>query len=384
MMHWWKIMRCWGWLLCFAANAWAQGTPQLPVDTRLNETITVVKNDRLLPVSLEVTVFKPDGNGPFPVVMINHGKEATNNRLQARSRYPNVAREFLRMGYAVIVPMRQGFSNSGGAAVGEGCNIAGNGEAQADDLVAVTRWIKAQAWADSARMIMMGQSHGGLTTLAYAQNPDPGYKLFVNFAGGLMWTSGNCQWQENLRRAFASYGAKTKVPTLWFYGENDSLFPPSVITPAHQAYVDAGGKAEMVAYGPFGTDAHGMFGTVDGMAIWKDKVLEKIKAVGLPVEITHPQFASAAKLSKPPATGFAQTDDVKAVPCVSESCRNGYNVFLSKNKPRAFATNGKGPWAWAERGDDPLQRALDNCNRIAKSETCKLYAVDDDVVWSQP
>jgi dienelactone hydrolase len=370
--------------LIFPLYCFAQGTPQVPIDTRLNETITFVKNDRLFAVNLEVTLFKPDGDGPFPVVVINHGKEASNNRLQPRSRYANVVREFLRLGYVIVIPMRQGFSNSGGAAVGEGCNIAGNGEAQADDIIAVTRWIKSQPWADSKRMMMMGQSHGGLTTLAYAQNPDEGYKVFVNFAGGLMWTSGGCQWQENLRRAFGSFGAKTKASSLWFYGENDSLFPPSVIKPAHEAYTNAGGKAELVAYGPFGIDAHGMFGTIDGMSIWKDKVFAAMQANGLPITVVFPQFTPATKLPKPAVTSFAKLDEVKAIPCISDSCRNGYSTFLSKNKPRAFATNGKGPWAWAEMGDDPLRRALDNCNRAAKDESCKLYAVDDDVVWSAP
>jgi dienelactone hydrolase len=382
-------IQCWL-KFCVAVLSWlvlvssTQATPQIPVDARLNETITFVKNNRLFAVDLEVTLFKPDGAGPFPVVVINHGKEASNNRLQPRSRYPNVARDFLRRGYAIVIPMRQGFSNSGGAAVGEGCNITGNGEAQADDIVAVTQWIKSQPWADASRMIMMGQSHGGLTTLAYAQNPDPGYKLFVNFAGGLMWASGSCLWQENLRRAFASYGGKTKVPSMWFYGENDSLFPPSVIKPAYEAYVNAGGKAELILYGPFGSDAHGMFGTLDGFAIWRDKVLAKLDAMGLPTSVTHPQFPEVIKIAKPNATNFAKLDDTKAVPCMSDNCRNGYNTFLSKNKPRAFATNGKGPWAWAEMGDDPLKRALDNCNRAAKDESCKLYAVDDDVVWTHP
>jgi dienelactone hydrolase len=384
MKRWFRGKICNGLLIGFALAFQAHATPQVPIDTRLNETITFVKNDRLFAVDLEVTLFKPDGTGPFPVLIINHGKEASNNRLQPRSRYPNVAREFLRRGYAIVIPMRQGFSNSGGAAVGEGCNITGNGEAQADDIVAVTRWVKSQPWADGSRMIMMGQSHGGLTTLAYAQNPDPGYKLFVNFAGGLMWASGGCQWQENLRRAFASYGGKTKVESLWFYGENDSLFPPSVVKPAHEAYVNAGGKAELVQYGPFGTDAHGMFGTINGFAIWMEKVMAKLESVGLSTSVKYPQFPTAVKMVKPGATNFAKLDDVKAVPCTSDNCRNGYNTFLSKNKPRAFATNGKGPWSWAEMGDDPLRRALDNCNRNAKDESCKLYAVDDDVVWTNP
>ena len=57
-------------------------------------------------------------------------------------------REFLQRGCAVAVPMRQGFSNSGGHAVSERCNIACNGEVQADDIRAVVAWL-ATRWADS-------------------------------------------------------------------------------------------------------------------------------------------------------------------------------------------------------------------------------------------
>jgi hypothetical protein len=32
-------------------------------------------------------------------------------------------------------------------------------------------------------------------------------------------------------------------------------------------------------------------------------------------------------------------------------------------------------------GDDPAKRALDACNRRTNN-ACKLYAVDDDVVWT--
>ncbi len=359
----------------------AHATPVIPTDPKLNESIEFVKNNRLFAVNLEVTVFKPDGVGPFPVIVINHGKAAMNNRLQARSRYTAVAREFLMRGYAVVLPMRQGFSNSGGAAVGEGCNITGNGEAQADDLIAVTNWLKSQAWVDVQRMAMMGQSHGGVTTLAYAQQPDPGYKAFVNFAGGLRWSSGGCQWQENLKRAFASYGSKTKVPSIWFYGANDSLFPPNVIRPAFDAYVAAGGKAELVAYPEFEEDAHGMFGNPRGFPIWLDKVTALFEANGLPTAITQSRFGVIDRMPKPATTAFAVIGNAAAVPCKSDACRDGYQTFLTKRTPRAFAMNGNGSWAWAFDGDDPLKRALDSCHRNTKDNSCKLYAVDEDIVW---
>lgn len=371
------------WLMCALCVAAGGALAQdVQPDPALGESIVFIKNNRLFPVDLETTIFRPEGAGPFPVVVINHGKDTGNNRLQPRARYAAAAREFLQRGYVVVVPMRQGFSKSGGAAVGEGCNIAGNGEAQTDDVRAVVSWLEKQPWADTQRMVMMGQSHGGLTTLAYAQEPHPGFKLFVNFAGGLKWASGNCPWEQALADAYGRYGARTRVPSLWFYGENDSFFPPNVIRPAHDAYVKAGGKAEMVAYGPFGSDAHGMFGSYSGLPLWLKRVEEKLAAAGLPTAVVLPQYARDSTWTKAPtATDFARVDEVDRVPHLRDTGREGYRAFLLRSSPRAFAIAPNGAWGWATGGEDPLKRALDTCSRRGEGK-CRLYAVDADVVWT--
>ena len=356
--------------------------PDLPVEPALGESVVMVKNGRLLPVDLETTLFRPPGDGPFPVVVINHGKVSGNNRMQPRSRPMPAVREFLQRGYAVVVPMRQGFSNSGGRAVGEGCNIAGNGDAQADDIRSVVAWLATQPWADTQRMVMLGQSHGGLATLAYARDPNPGFKLFVNFAGGLRWADGGCQWERALIDAYARYGASTKVASLWFYGANDSYFPPDVIRPAHAAYVAAGGPAEMVAFGAFGSDAHRLFFSARGLPIWWPMVETKLTAAGLPTEVVQPQFAPPAPMGAPPSTGFATLDDVDKPPRLSDKGREVYRLFLTKPAPRAFALSAGGAWGWATGGDDPLRRAMEICGRAAAAE-CRLYAVDGAVVWSE-
>lgn len=353
----------------------------IEINASLGERIEKVKNDKLIAVSLQVTVFQPLGAGPFPVVVLNHGKETGNNHLQPRNRVITATREFLKRGYAVVAPMRQGFAGSGGTAIGEGCNIEGNGEAQAQDVVAVVRWLGTQSWADTSSMMMIGQSHGGLTTMAYSQNPDPGFKLFVNFAGGLKYTTG-CQWELALRDAFQSYGKQSKTASIWFYGENDSYFPPNVIGPAFKAFVDAGGNAEMVAYGPFSVDAHSMFGNVDGLDIWLERVLAKMKAVGLPVNVVLPQYGRV--VGAPSATAYAKVTDVDALKRVNLGSESAYRIFLAKRPPRAFAIApkaGKQNYAWS--GDAPMERALAACEK-ANNETCVLYAVDDAVVWKKP
>jgi len=82
------------------------------------------------------------------------------------------------------------------------------------------------------------------------------------------------------------------------------------------------------------------------------------------------------------ATNFAPSSDVDAVPYLKERGRDGYKWYLKKEVPSAFAIAPNGAWAWANRGGDPIQRALNTCNRSGYG-TCKLYSVDKTVVWSR-
>ena len=72
------------------------------LDTTLNEQIV------MLPVTehgenfeFETTIFKPSGHGPFPLLLMNHGKERGDPHQQKRDRFLAISREFVRRGYAV-------------------------------------------------------------------------------------------------------------------------------------------------------------------------------------------------------------------------------------------------------------------------------------------
>jgi dienelactone hydrolase len=252
------------------------------LDAALNESVVMVpKKGGLFTIELETTVYKPPGDGPFPLVLINHGKASGNPRFQGRYRPALAARYFLQRGYAVVVPMRQGFSKSTGSYVGVQCNIGSNGQVQAEDVHAVLDWATAQPWADKDRILVVGQSHGGWTTLAFGTVHYPGVKALVNFAGGLRQE--NCLgWQLGLARAAADYARETQVPSLWFYGDNDSFFDPETFHRMHEQYVAAGGQARLVAFGVFGKDSHALFGSRAGGAIWQPEVTKFLAQVGLP------------------------------------------------------------------------------------------------------
>jgi hypothetical protein len=92
------------------------------------------------------------------------------------------------------------------------------------------------------------------------------------------------------------------------------------------------------------------------------------------------QAARAGLGTKPPKSGFAAIDDTAKVP-VSAAGIVEYRRFLEYSPPRAFAiAPDGGTWGWIAGPIDAMRRALERCAERAK-QSCRLYAVDDDVVW---
>jgi dienelactone hydrolase len=354
----------------------------------LPEEVLMIKKPGLFSLELETTFFKPEGAGPFPLIVINHGKAAGDPKFQARSSYPRAARFFLARGYAVALPMRQGFSKSTGSYIGGGCNVGSNGAVQAEDVKATLDYFVAQPFIDKTKIIVAGQSHGGLTTMAFGAFNYPGVKGLINFAGGLRQET--CAgWESVLVRAFGSYAKDTQVPSIWFYGDNDSYWPKDVWQAMHGRYSEnlpsaTEAKAQLVAFGTFITDAHSMFGHVDGQKIWQPEVDKFLAQIGLPNAITFAQYAAPVVLAIPAKTNFAEISSVDKLPHVRDTGKKGYERFLTMSYPRAFAIAPSGAWAWSSGQEDDLANALNSCNKNAPQKNCKLYAVNDDVVWVSP
>lgn len=350
---------------------WSQ---PLTLDHRMNERVLMLPADTS-DAKLETTIFMPDGGGPFPILIINHGKDAGSPRRQARERFYHMARSFVERGYAVLVPMRQGFAGSGGQYQQHGCDMTANGLAQARDIAATLDWVRAQFWADAERIVVAGQSFGGLATIALGTTSLPGVRGLMNVAGGLRDSA--CAWRSALVSAFASYGAHSQLPSLWLYGQNDTLFAPDLARQMHAAYTSTGGRAELVELPPFKRDAHGMLASRDGESFWLAPTERFLQAIGMPVERRY----QVAPLPTPAPSSFARLDDVTAVPYLSEAGRAAYRAYLDKNTPRAFAVSPSGAWTWAEEGEDPMGRALATCSATSGTP-CQLYSVDQAVVWT--
>lgn len=254
------------------------------------EVIFIPKKIPLWTLQLETTVYKPPGAGPFPLVVINHGKASGPTGLQPRYTPGWAARYFIERGYVVFVPMRTGFSKSTGGYVGGGCNIESNGLVQAEDVAATVAHAHTLSYVERTQTLVVGQSHGGWTTLAYgAAHPDPSVKGLVNFAGGLRQP--DCiGWRLNLAKAAANYAEETTVPSLWFYGDNDSFFTKEVYTEMFARYSKANPRAQLVAFGEFAEDSHSLFGSKAGRAVWEPHLEKFMKQLGLPVKVVYPQY----------------------------------------------------------------------------------------------
>ncbi|NDY90235.1 dienelactone hydrolase family protein [Ideonella livida] len=363
-----------------AATPTAASRRPPPLDATLGEAVLRVPEEGPDAPHLEVSVFRPPGPGPFPVLLFNHGRAKGDARQQPRSRPVLVAREFVSRGWVVVAPMRQGFAGSGGREPIGGCDLVANGLGQARSVHRTLRWLEGQPWADLDRLVVLGQSHGGLVTLAYGTQPHPGTRLLVNVAGGLRQE--RCPgWEENLLRAFARFGAEARLPSLWFYGDNDALFPPALWREAHLRHQTAGGLATLVAFGTFRDDAHALLGSPEGRPLWAPPLMARLQALGLPTTVVHPQ-ADPQDVPLPPASGHAPLDDPLALPFHQPRLQQAYRDWLLKPSPRAFAIDPQGQrFGWSSRGERPRQRALTNCQQT-QPRPCQLYAVDDAVVWT--
>jgi hypothetical protein len=179
-----------------------------------------------------------------------------------------------------------------------------------------------------------------------------------------------------------AYGAVSRVPSLWFYGDNDSYFSVDTWQAMYKAYTDAGGKARLVAFGKFRDDAHDLFASPSGVVIWVPPVREFFQQLGLNFDIRYRIVLADHETAPPAGSNFAELAALDKLPFVNDAGRQDYASWLNAAPPRAFAIGDGGAWGRASGSAKAMSRALDNCNAHKPTQPCRLYAVDDAVVWA--
>lgn len=340
----------------------------------LNEKILKVPVDAAPPVRLLVTLYMPSRGGPFPLVIVNHGAapDPANAPRVADNFIPYY---FLSRGYAVAMPMMRGYAGSEGTMRPHGCDVVSKGLDDAQDIRKVLDYVKRLPGVDASRVIVAGKSMGGWNTLVFGSLAPSDIKGLISFAGGVK--ESDCHSPDrSLIAGAATLGARTRLPSIWFFGENDRTFSTSTWQAMFRQYTAAGGQAELVDYGVFQQDAHAMTASGAGLPLWIQKADAFLARIGMPGQEVNPEYLPGRASV---TSSYANLDDIGALPYLSDKQREQtYRPFLAAPLPRAFAI-GLGNASWATGGFDPAAAALSACWKSARY--CQLYAVDNTVVW---
>ncbi|MGY3129748.1 dienelactone hydrolase [Bradyrhizobium sp. USDA 4501] len=252
------------------------------------------------PLPMFAYLVRPLGDGPFPLVIMNHGVS-----LNARDRsffplveFRDAAMWFARRGYLVVAPVGTGY---GAAAIdiperglygpffskiGKCTNPnfldAGLAVAQVD--LWIIDYMAAEKRTLPKDVIVVGQSAGGWAAIALSSLNPPQIKAIITFAAGRGGRvdgkpNNNCG-PDRLVEATGMFGHTSRVPMLWFYIENDTFFGPALSKRMHEAFTRAGGRAEYHLLPPFGDEGHFLIGSPDSIPIWSplvERFLDKVR-----------------------------------------------------------------------------------------------------------
>jgi dienelactone hydrolase len=256
---------------------------------------------------IETTTWRRHGRGPFPLVVMSHGScggigmlrpdSDDARRLFADLRgldYEALSRWFVSRGYMVAVPVRRGYGDSQGRMVervvrGEDATYLEANRAAARDLRAVVETLRSRSFVDGNNIVLAGQSAGGMASLALASEGLGGLRAVVAFApsrgqiGNGRGTDGQSTHfrLDQLHAAYATYGARIKVPTKWLGTLNDSYVTPETLKGYVAAFEGGGGQAQLELLPAHGEEGHAFY---DAPVSWGPSVAPFLAAQGLPSE----------------------------------------------------------------------------------------------------
>ncbi len=230
-------------------------------------------------VSLAATTFRPEGNGPFPLIVLSHGTPTSGSQRAGYGYWdqPGIIEAFVQRGYAVIVPIRRGFGMTGGEYV-EGMGSCDDPEfyrsglVAAQDIMAALAYAKTLPFVDINKILLVGQSWGGIASMAAASLKPEGVVAVANFAGGRggnpATRPGEPCFPDRMADAIGEYAKSIAVPVFWHYAENDKFFSPKYARQWFDAFKNGGGKGQLIIQPPFGNDGHTIFVSADGVRLW--------------------------------------------------------------------------------------------------------------------
>lgn len=241
-----------------------------------------------LPLPMFAYLVRPVGDGPFPLVIMNHGvsMSPTDRSFFPLVEFRDAAKWFAKQGYLVVAPVGTGY---GAAAIDmpehglygpffskvgkcSNPNFRASGLAVAQVDLWIIDHMTAERRIVPKDVIVVGQSAGGWAAIALSSLNPPQVKAIISFAAGRGGRvdgkpNNNCA-PDKLVEATGEFGRTSRVPMLWIYIENDTFFGPALSKRMHEAFSAAGGKAEYHLVSPFGDEGHFFIDSPDAIPIW--------------------------------------------------------------------------------------------------------------------
>jgi dienelactone hydrolase len=199
--------------LAFAAEAAPAPSPR-QVDIPLSSGV------------LHAQLYKPDGDGPFPVVIALHGCGGLAGHSEpVQARYREWAELLLKAGNAVLLPDSYASRELGPQCRVKERRILARRERVAD-IMASREWLVQQPWAARDRISLMGWANGASAVLWAVRPQLPSRNIEHDFRSAIAFYP-NCRISSGL-------GWSARVPTLLLIGAKDDVSSP----PACRQMVD--------------------------------------------------------------------------------------------------------------------------------------------------
>jgi len=228
-------------------------------------------------------IFKPAGNGPFPVVLYNHGSAPGMLNSQASNV---IGPLFASKGWIFFMPYRrgQGLSSNAGPYIVDEIKAAqqrgGIKDASAtmtrllnteqlDDQLSAFAWLKTQTFVQQGRIAVAGNSFGGVETVLGAAR--------LPYCAAVVASGGTESWDESpeLQQVMKAAARMANSPMLFFQAANDFNLAPSEVLLLERK--KAGKQGDVKTYPAFGKSAsEGHSFAYRGSAIWFPDVFDFI------------------------------------------------------------------------------------------------------------
>lgn len=211
-------------------------------------------------ITVSGLIFKPPGEGPWPLVVVNHAGFGT------AADFSDVALIIRDRGYLVFNPDFRGSGES------EGEHELAKGEV--DDVIDGIKYLKEKGLVEDDRVALYGQSHGAAVSMLAAtrypvikavvaeagftdavagyehlsKSNDPAGKELFNQVMAMVGGTPEQVPQEYYVRSAINFAADMQAPVLIIHGAKDPLIPVDQAYRMYDALKGAGKTAELKVY----------------------------------------------------------------------------------------------------------------------------------------